>query len=251
MYKMSAQSLIALTLATNLSLLTAATPSIGVALANGSINIDKTRMPGNAPLFEGNTIETDRASSRLQLTNGVRVVLATDSKGTIYKDRMVLEKGTTQVDTPGKYDVSARFLRVSGTDGNSSARVAMHGATVEVASLSGTLQVANAQGVMLTRIAPGMAFNFTPQDQGATAGTDSTTGKKKKKKGAAAADAGGSTASAGTGAGTGAAAAGMGASHATAIIAGIVIAAAVGTTAGVLATNGESQPNQAISPARP
>ena len=244
MHKLSAQSLIALTLVTNLSFLSAATPSIGVALADGNITVDKTRTPGNAPLFDGNTVETSKAVSRLQLNNGVRVLLASDSRSKVYHDRMVLEKGTTQVDSAGNYDVSANFLRVTGSEENS-ARITMNGPTVQVASLKGTLQVSNAQGVALTRIAPGLAFDFTPQDPaGATADTDNN--KKKKKKAAGAMDTSG-----GAGAGSGTAAAGMGAGPGTAVIAGIVIAAAIGTTVGVLATSGESTPKQAISPTLP
>ena len=245
MHKLSAQSLIALTLVTNLSFLSAATPSIGVALADGNFTLDKTRTPGNAPLFDGNTIETSKAASRLQLNNGVRVLLASDSRSKVYHDRMILEKGTTQVDSAGNYGVSANFLRVTGSEQNS-ARITMHGPTVQVASLKGTLQVSNAQGVALTRIAPGMAFDFTPQDQNAGASADPDNNKKKKKKKAAGTvDTGGGMAPSHAGA------MGMGASHGTAIIAGIIVAAAIGTTVGVLATNGETSPNQGVSPSRP
>ncbi|MDQ6665714.1 MAG: hypothetical protein M3Z23_15145 [Acidobacteriota bacterium] len=244
MKKLSVQSLIALILTANMPFLSAANPSIGVALASGNITIDKASTPGNAPLFEGNTIETDKSASRLQLNNGVRVVLASESRGKVYRDRMILEKGSTQVTAPGNFGVAADFLRITGTDSNSSATVAMHGQTVQVASLQGTMQVANAQGVFLTKIAPGMAFDFTRQDANAGAGAadqDSTNKKKKKKKTPVAAVGGGSGTTIGA----------MGASHATMVVAGIVVAAAVGTTVGVIATEGQSSPSQAVSPARP
>ncbi|MDQ6700518.1 MAG: hypothetical protein M3Z36_10080 [Acidobacteriota bacterium] len=249
MHKLSAQSLIALTLVTNLSFLSAATPSIGVALADGNFTVDKARTPGNAPLFDGNTIETSKAASRLQLNNGVRVLLASDSRSKVYHDRMVLEKGTTQVDSAGHYDVSANFLRVTGSDQNS-ARITMNGTTVQVASLKGTLQVSNAQGVALARIAPGLAFDFTPQDPNAGASADTDTNKKKKKKKAAGAmDTSGNTGSPGMAPMHGMGGGGL--SQGTAIIAGIVVAAAVGTTVGVLATSGASSPSQGVSPSRP
>ncbi|MGI8989018.1 MAG: hypothetical protein ACR2I2_05460 [Bryobacteraceae bacterium] len=244
MNKLSAQSLIAVILVSNMAFLSAANPSIGVALANGNITIDKASTPGNAPLFEGNTIETDKTGSRLQLNNGVRVVLASDSRGKVYRDRMVLEKGSTQVTAPGNYGVAADFLRVTGTDSNSSATVAMHGQTIQVASLQGTMQVANAQGVVLTKIAPGMAFDFTRQDTNAGAGAadqDEANKKKKKKKTPVAAVGGASGVPAGA----------AGVSHATMVVAGIVVAAAVGTTIGVVATEGQTTQSQGVSPARP
>ncbi|MDQ6708167.1 MAG: hypothetical protein M3Z85_19600 [Acidobacteriota bacterium] len=244
MKKLSAQSLIALILATNMSFLSGANPSIGVALASGNITIDKASTPGNAPLFEGNTVETDKNASRLQLNNGVRVVLASESRGKVYRDRLVLEKGATQVTAPGNFGVAADFLRITGTDSNSSATVAMRGQTVQVASLQGTMQVANAQGVFLTKIAPGMAFDFTRQDTNAGAGAadqDEANKKKKKKKTPVAAVGGGSATTVGA----------MGASHATIVVAGIVVAAAVGTTVGVIATEGQTKDTQAVSPARP
>ncbi len=293
MHKSSAHSLIAMALVANLWLLSAASPSIGVALANGNISIDKTRTPGNAPLFEGDTVETDKVSSRLQLNNGVRVVLGSDSKGTIYRDRLVLQEGATQVDTHGKYDVSARFLRITGTEPNSSTRIRMRGPTVQVASLSGTVQVANAHGVLLTRIAPGMAFDFTQlqsqydlKSHGPYAGilqkqgddyllTDDTSKVTYQLIGDVPKSKVGKTISVygdvvegqapvagadkvlridstkkGGGAAAGATA-GAGVSHGTAIIAGIVLVAATATTVGVLATSGESSPNQTVSPARP
>ncbi len=243
MNKLSVQSLVAVILVSNMSFLSAANPSIGVALANGNITIDKASTPGNAPLFEGNTIETDKNVSRLQLNNGVRVVLASDSRGKVYRDRLVLERGATQVTAPGKYGVAADFLRITGTDGNSSATVAMRGQTVEVASIQGTMQVANAQGVVLTRIAPGMAFDFTRQDANAGAGAadQDNTNKKKKKKPVAAVGGGSGTA----------VGAGAGVSHATIVVAGIVVAAAVGTTVGVIATQGQTTQSQGVSPNRP
>ncbi len=245
MHKLSAQSLIAVTLVTTVSFLSAATPSIGVALADGNITVDKTRIPGNTPLFDGNTVETSKDTSRLQLNNGVRVLLASDSRSKVYHDRMVLQKGTTEVNTAGHYEVDAAFLRVTGSDRNSSARISMHGPTVQVASVKGTLQVSNAHGVALTRIAPGLAFDFTPQDPNAGATTNQDNDKNKKmqsKKKPPVLLAGGGTLGPGTGAGI---------SHITKVVAGILIVTAVGTTVGVLATSGQSSPNQAISPARP
>ncbi len=301
MNRVSVQSMIALILTTHIGIMPAAAPSIGVALGNGNVTVDNTRTPGNAPIFEGNTIETAKASSRLQLQNGANVQLASDSRGKVYSNHLILEKGTTQFKTSKGFEVDALSLKISGNDSNSTARVSVRGPVVQVASVNGNVRVVNGKGVLVANLMAGRALEFTPQDN--PAGSSSMTGCLSKSgntfmltdetsnvaaelrgsgldahvghritvtgamlaSGTPAAGAsqvvnvsdvkmlstGCSTAPMGAGAGSGGAAgagaaAGMGANHATTIIAGIVIAAAVGTTVGVIATSGET-----VSPSRP
>jgi ferric-dicitrate binding protein FerR (iron transport regulator) len=190
MMKLSAQAAISISLAVQLSLVSAATPAIGVALSSGSIMINNAKAEGNASIFDGNTIETGAASSRLQLKNGSSVQLSTSSRGKIYQDRLVLEKGGTQVQSAKPFSVDTPFVKVSGAE-NSSAKVSMHGNTVQVASLTGTLNVSNASGVFVAKVAPGMALDFSPADAGASAaGSGSGSG-------------GGSGSGSGTGSGSG------------------------------------------------
>ncbi len=232
MEKLTKKAVIAATLAANLSLVSAATPAIGVAFSNGNILINHATAVGNASLFEGNVVETGDASSRLHLKNGADLQLSTESRGTFYTHRMVLEKGAVQFRASDEYGVEARNLKIIGTDIDTAARVSMHGGVVQVASLTGHVQVTNATGQLVANIAPGMAFDFAPQDQGASAPPSTPV------KGAKVPAVSGTTAAA------------AGAAHtATLIVAGVVVVAAVGTTAGVLATNGESSsaPN-VISP---
>ncbi|MGI8989017.1 MAG: hypothetical protein ACR2I2_05455 [Bryobacteraceae bacterium] len=301
MKRLSVQSLIALILAAHVGLMPAAAPAIGVALANGNVTVDNARTPGNAPLFEGNTVETGTASSRLQLQNGASVQLASDSRGKVFSNRLVLEKGTTQFRTSKGFEIDAMSLKIAGAEANSSARVSMRGPVVQVAALNGHVNVVNARGVRIASLAAGRALDFTPQEAGATGSstmtgclsqsgsayllTDETSNVTVELRGsglsqhvghriqitgsmmASGTPMGGASqvvnvsdikmlstgctmppaGAAGAGGGA-AAAAGMGAAHGTAIIAGIVVAAAVGTTVGVIATNGESTNN--ISPSR-
>lgn len=302
MNKLSVQSIIALILTAHIGIMPAAAPSIGVALANGNVTVNNTRSPGNAPLFEGNTIETSKTSSRLQLQNGASAQLASDSRGKVYSNRLVLEKGTTQFNTSKGFEVNALSLKVSGNEANSVARVSVRGPVVQVASVNGNVRVANARGIIVANLLPGRALEFTPQDN--PAGSSSMTGCLSKSgntfmltdetsnvtaelrgsgldahvghritvsgsmmasgtpasgasqvvnvtdvkmlsTGCSTAPMGAGATGGGAGAG-GAAAAGMAGSHATAVIAGLVIAAAIGTTVGVVATS-----NETVSPTRP
>ena len=213
MHRFGVHSMVALLIAAPISVLSAAAPGIGIAMSDGTLSINNARTAGNATLFDGNTIETGNASSRLQLNNGATLQLSSDARGTVYGDRLVLERGATQVGGTS-YEVNARTLHIVGSD----ARVSVLGKTVEVAALSTPVRVSNAQGVLVANLEPGKALNFTPlQDAGAQAASSTTTTttetKTKKKK-----------------------VAGDDTNYHVGVVAGVIVAAAVGVTAGVLAT---------------
>ncbi|MCU1261611.1 MAG: hypothetical protein JWO80_4496 [Bryobacterales bacterium] len=236
MTNLRVQALIAAALTANLSLVSAATPAIGVAFSNGTLLINNASTVGNASIFDGSTVETNATASRLHLKSGADVQLSSASRGKVYSNRMVLEKGVMELKAAGKYGIEARSLQITGTDSDAAAKVSIHGTTVQVASIAGHVQVANASGAVVANIAPGMAFDFTPQDQGASA----PSGGNKQTPPAA----GGAS---GAGAGSG-----IGLSHTGVIVAAVVVVGAVGSTAGVLASQGTTNvPPNGISPGRP
>lgn len=170
----SVQSLIALVLAANLSLGFAAAPAVGVVTASGSFTVDSSRMAGNATLFEGSVIETGKGSSQLRLNNGARMHLAAESRGIVYRDRMILERGDSQFESLNSYQVEALTLHVRPS-GGASARVKVRDAnTLHVAALNGPVRVANAQGVLIARLEAGHALQFTPEAAGAAAPSSMT-----------------------------------------------------------------------------
>src|SRR5215813_296667 len=120
------QMALAVWLVLQLSIGSAASAAIGVAIAKGSFELDASRTPGNGTLFDGSTIETGKASSELKLTNGVRVVLDVGTRGKVYRDHLVLEKGTGQIEHGGSYRIRARSLQIqAASDG--SAKVSLVG----------------------------------------------------------------------------------------------------------------------------
>src|SRR5712692_4550835 len=104
-------------------MLPAASPTIGVAMANGNFLLDRSPVVGNANVFEGSVIETGKAMSDLTLANGLKMRLGTESRGRVFRDRLVLEKGAGQV-SGSKYLVEAGRLRVMPGSSNATARVA-------------------------------------------------------------------------------------------------------------------------------
>src|SRR5580693_4848616 len=89
--RLTNQGLIALILVGTVSMALAGGEAIGFAVATGSFQVDSAQVYGNTTLFDGTTVSTSKASSRLELTNGARVTLGEDSQARIFEKRMMLE----------------------------------------------------------------------------------------------------------------------------------------------------------------
>jgi len=141
----------------------AAGPALGVAMATGSFRIDGSTVSDNASLFSGATIETEKASSRLQLSNGARIELAPRSRAKVYDDYLSLESGLGEL-TSKQYQIEAKTLRIETDDVNSSARVKIDNAkSVLVTAIHGSASVYNEVGMLVASVKPGMALAFQPQ----------------------------------------------------------------------------------------
>jgi hypothetical protein len=164
MRRCTAQSLVSILLVSILVFSVEGASAIGIAMTKGDFFIDGNPVVGNATLFEGNTLETAVAFSQLQLHGGVTMLLGTESRGKVYHDRLVLEKGLGELQIHPSYQVEARGFRVSSQAPEAVARVALTGEDgIEVAALSGVFRVATTTGRMLAVIQPGMALSFVPQ----------------------------------------------------------------------------------------
>lgn len=158
------QFVVAALVSLNLCIAMAAPPSIGVAVTRGDFRVDGSTVSGNATLVEGTTVETHRAGSSLELSSGTRIALAAESRGRVFGDHMVLEKGQGEVDRLTGYRLEARGLTLRPATGVASARVALAGAhLVQVAALTGTFRVMNNKGTLIANLTPGTALEFDPQ----------------------------------------------------------------------------------------
>jgi hypothetical protein len=138
----------------------AAPLSIGTAIARGSFRVDDATVTGNATLFEGTTVETHSASSFLDLAAGPRLTLAADSRGRIFGDRLLLERGSEMQNAPG-FRIEARGLIVRPDTAHTSGRVLLEGGErVQVAALTGSLRVLNSGGLLVATVDPGVALAF-------------------------------------------------------------------------------------------
>ena len=150
-----------------LSYAAAGTVSIGTASARGDMRVDSYLVNGNATLFDGSVVETGQASVDLRLGKGTEITMSTASRGTVYNDRLVLQRGQSELTASSSFQLEANGLRVTPNEPNSRGVVSlMTGNTVEVASLNGSFGVTNDQGVLLANVRPGRMVSFAMEGGG-------------------------------------------------------------------------------------
>ena len=172
MLKMPARATLMVLLVGAFTCLSASSPAIGLAVSNGSLQVDRSQVWGATTLFEGSTIETRAAASELKLNGGAQMRLAAESRATVYARRLVLEKGYGQLEASASYEIEARSLRVLPEGPDAMARVSLDGdRNVTVAAVRGAVRVRNATGVLVANVQAGKAVNFEPQAAGAAAPT--------------------------------------------------------------------------------
>ncbi len=151
----------------------AATNPIGMAMTNGSFQVNHSRVWGTTTLFDGTIIETETALSQLQLTGGVRMRLASDSRATVYQRKLVLDYG--QAESAPDYEVQANSLHIVATGPDGLVRVQVWTPrNVLVAAVRGQVRVTNAGGVLVANVEAGKTLNLEPQEAGAGAPTKVT-----------------------------------------------------------------------------
>lgn len=147
---------------------------IGTASARGSMRVDGAPVVSNATLFDGSVVETDQATTAMRLDKGVEVKLATASNARLYRDRLVLQRGSSEVLLgTGSFTVEANRLQVIPDKPYSRGVVSMLNAdSVKVAVISGGFHVTTGSGLLLASIRPGSVMSFDGNGgQGATAPT--------------------------------------------------------------------------------
>jgi hypothetical protein len=141
----------------------AASPAIGVASAVGTFMLNSSEVEGNANLFDGSRIRTDKASSKVYLMSGAALVLGVNSAGTIYRDHFTLSQGATKVDNLTGYSIQAGQFDIRQGKPLSQAVVRLDQGAVEIAALTGSLNVFDQKGALLTRVGAGTASAFQSQ----------------------------------------------------------------------------------------
>lgn len=148
--------------------------AIGIATSSGHFRVDNNKVLRNATVFEGTAVETGDGSGQLRLA-ATSVAFDANTRGTVYKNRVVLDRGKIQWTGGPAFRAEAGAVQIIGDSGTSKAIVLKSGAQVQVASLGGTVSVRDAAGALVSTVAPGTAMAFVEDQAGAQTSDTSTT----------------------------------------------------------------------------
>jgi hypothetical protein len=155
---------VAILMAAQLSLLPAASPAIGLAVAQGSIQLDRASVSNSGTVFEGSLVETGSMPALVQLSGGQRVQLVEDSRGQVFRDRLTLSGGAARwVSGAAGYPIDALGLRMATDklEGGGEVRMARSG-SVQVTAGRAAVRVNNEKGLLIARVLPGRSLLLTP-----------------------------------------------------------------------------------------
>lgn len=156
----------------------AGTSAIGTVNARGNMRVDGYRVTGNATLFDGTVVETGEASVAIRLRSGAEIKLATNSRGTVYGDRLVLQRGSSELEPSGAVALEVNGMHITPSKPNSKGTVTVNAAnTVEVAALTGQFRVTSGSGTLLARVDTGKSLSFDTPQVGKSQIPDATTPK--------------------------------------------------------------------------
>jgi hypothetical protein len=133
------------------------------------MQVDNYSVKGNATLFDGSVVETGQASAQLRLDKGTEITMAASSRGTLYRDHMVLQQGKSELTSSSTFQIKANGLHVTPSGTNAKGVVSLDsGNTVEVAALTGSFKVTNEQGILVASVHPGQPLSFAMQAGGSS-----------------------------------------------------------------------------------
>ena len=145
----------------------AASSTLGFITVQGTFQLDKSRIWGNATLLDGSAVETDKTRSEIHLQNGSQIQLAPASKARFFAGHAMVEKGSMRIQAAAAYRVEARGLQIATVDDNTRAGVALQGADgITVSVASGELTIANPAGTLVADVTAGKSVTLTPEPGG-------------------------------------------------------------------------------------
>jgi hypothetical protein len=143
----------------------AASPSIGTLTARGETKIDNYEVRGSGTLFEGSVVETGQSissSADLRLANSEEITLWRDSRGTLYRDHFLLQRGKVQLGLADSFSVQANGVVVVSAEAHSSGFVSIDPAnSVTIETKDGTLEIRDSSGASIARVRPGHPLQFS------------------------------------------------------------------------------------------
>lgn len=146
----------------------AASPSsIGFVVTSGQVQIDGAAVRGNSTLFQGNVVRAGNATSDLMFPGGSNLLLQPGSTVTVFRGYGVLEQGAAV--QRGHQALLAAGLRVYSLSPQGAVLVDVRDKShLQVTAQGGPAEVRNPAGLLVARLEPGKALNFSVQQQNPT-----------------------------------------------------------------------------------
>jgi hypothetical protein len=142
-----------------------AASSIGTVTVRGETKIDNYEVRGSGTLFNGSVIETGQSISSgadLRLAGKEEISLGRDSRGTLFHDHFVLQRGTAQLGVTDSFQIQANDVVVVPTEANSSGIVSIDSAkSITVETTEGTFEIKDSTGASIARALPGHPLKFS------------------------------------------------------------------------------------------
>jgi len=163
---MSGKLLAILALSCITSYAAAGTIALGTASAQGHMRVDGYTVNGDATVFNGSVVQTTDASAILRVSHGVKITMSKSSRGAVYDNHFVLQRGETEISAPASFELRANGLHVIANKPDSVGIVSLTPTNaVEVAAVNGSFEVRDGQGLLLSNVLPGRALSFAMQNQ--------------------------------------------------------------------------------------
>jgi len=146
----------------------AASPSsIGFVVTSGQVQVDGAAVRGNSTLFQGNVVRAGDTASDLMFPGGSNLLLQPGSTVTVFRDYGVLEHGA--VVQRGHQALRADGLRITSLSPQGAVLVDVQDKShLKVTAQGGPAEVRNPAGLLLARLDPGKALDFSVQQQNST-----------------------------------------------------------------------------------
>jgi len=139
----------------------AAGPVIGVAVSQGSLQVNQGTIQGNANLEAGSVVRSLTSEVRVRLTNGAAASLIPTSVAQFGGQSMELKSGGGIFANANGYLVSAMGFDVR-SEGSAKAKLYMENGQLQVGALDGQVKVSSRDGVLVARVMPGKALALAP-----------------------------------------------------------------------------------------
>jgi hypothetical protein len=139
---------------------------IGMTSSQNGVTLDNAKVAGSATVFEGSTVQTE-GYSRIHLNNGTRLDFGAGTKAQVYADHASLTSGTTEMQSPGSFEIDTNVIKVRPVGADSIARVKVDSDRIYVTALNAPVSVFSSHGLLIGKVSPGLPMSFMAQ--GATA----------------------------------------------------------------------------------